>query len=198
MNYLIGITGVARSGKDSLCLAIQELMPSFNWKRFALADPLKKEISSFIFDKFNIDVNNCTNEEKKIIRPLLVGHGEARRQATENQYWWQMCQNKITRCEAKNVIITDIRFCDEHNKDEYHWLRENNGILIHLSRLKRDGTLIGAPNQQEAHYDPKLEMLADFKLCWPTLDCYEKRLSFVKKNLDFDGILDKIKPQIYV
>jgi hypothetical protein len=166
-------------------------MPSFNWQRFALADPLKNEISSFISQKFNIDVYDCTNEEKKIIRPLLVGFGESRRQSSKNQYWWRLCEEEIYWSGAKNVIITDIRFCDAHNKDEYHWLREKNGILIHLSRTIK-GKKIDPPNPQEAYYDPELESRADFKLCWPTLNSHKERVDFVKKNLDISGICDKM------
>ena len=55
---IIGLTGPAQSGKDSFFELAKEYFNSFDIriKRVALADNLKKDLSSFMQDKFNIDI----------------------------------------------------------------------------------------------------------------------------------------------
>jgi hypothetical protein len=79
---LIGISGVARSGKDLFTTVAQEVLKQHGLKteRFALAYELKSDLKDLIHAKTGIDVFTENTEEKNIIRPLLVAYGDVMRQ----------------------------------------------------------------------------------------------------------------------
>ena len=58
---MIGISGIAASGKDLFC---RLLLKEIKGHRIALADQLKEEINPYIISKFGIDVLNCSTESK--------------------------------------------------------------------------------------------------------------------------------------
>ena len=183
---VIGLSGLARSGKDTLCeLLIEEFKSQgIRAKRFALADELKKDLQDLCMRKFGIDPMCCSSEEKSIIRPLLVAYGFAHRKMSEGKYWTAKLQRKIfesmTLGHCDIAIITDIRYA-EYEEDETFWLANRMcGILIHVSRLREDGTLILPPNSDEERNDPFIEKAAHFKIKWPTTD-REGQLPFVKE-----------------
>ena len=64
---MIGISGIAGSGKDLFC---KFLLKEIKGSRIALADPLKEETRGFILQKYGIDILNCGLEEKNKVRDL--------------------------------------------------------------------------------------------------------------------------------
>ena len=149
---MIGITGVARSGKDTFYSILAKYFENKGFKagRLAFADDLKKELNPFTIEKFKIDLMKCTNEEKEVIRPLMVSYGKCRRSQTEGKYWTSLLDAKIKNFSKQNIIpiITDVRYI-EYKEDEYSWLKNNNGILIHISRKLDNGNLIPPANIEE-------------------------------------------------
>ena len=75
---VIGLCGVARSGKDTMCKFLIEEFEKAGLcaKKYALAEELKNEMSHFIFDKFGINVHTCEKEEKtttqRTIKPITM------------------------------------------------------------------------------------------------------------------------------
>lgn len=168
---MIGITGVARSGKDTFYSILKRYLKEKNIEsqRLALADELKKELGDFVEKKFKIDLNKCDGTEKELIRPLMVAYGKCRRVQTEGKYWTSLIDPRVKDLKKNNIIpiITDIRYI-EYKEDEYAWLKSHNGLLIHLSRKLDDGSIVPPANIEEKSNDNKLKAVADFTICWET------------------------------
>lgn len=170
MRRIIGLTGVAKSGKDTLFEILKERLSlnfNINIERASLADALKREIKDFCVKEYGINPLNCNPEEKEIIRPYLVFYGNFQRFKSNGSYWWKKLQ-PLTQEETKNwLIVTDIRYC-QYEQDDYYFISKNNGTLIHLSREDKDGNLIKPANQQEEIYDPRMKCLSDIHFKWKT------------------------------
>ena len=188
---MIGITGVATSGKDTLFNFLYKKYKENNivCQRFALADLLKKDLYVFIKMLFNIDLYLITPEQKELIRPILVVYGKYKRNASGGRYWIEKLNGEILNYlnRTKNLlpIVTDIRY-SEYLKDEVFWLKnEMNGVLIHVSRRK-NGNLIPPANEEEARNDKKLFELSDYRLIWdtdPDKDALYKNVSSDIENI---------------
>lgn len=190
---LIGITGVATSGKDTLCNLILEKLKTnnINGQRLALADKLKEDLFPFIKEKFNINIFSPSPEEKSLVRPVLVSYGKIKRILSKGKHWTSLVDDYIAELLSKNIvpIVTDIRY-DEYPEDEYFWLKNKNGILIHIERKNNNGELIPPANSEEATNDVRLKELASIKYTWET---ESKTCALYEKHKD---LLNKIYEQI--
>ena len=183
---IIGITGVARCGKDTFYSILNRYLQEkqIQSKRLAFADSLKIELNDFTKDKFQIDLLNCEGQDKELIRPLMVAYGKCRRIQTEGKYWTSMLDAKVKELIENNAIpiITDVRYI-EYKDDEYSWLKHYNGVLIHLSRKLDDGTLVPPANIEEKSNDNKLKAVADFNISWETCQDTNYLYELMQKNL---------------
>lgn len=184
---MIGITGVARSGKDTFYTILKKFfkLKGIDSERIALADELKKELGDFVEKKFKIDLNKCDGSEKELIRPLMVAYGKCRRVQTDGKYWTSIVESKIKELKIKNIIpiVTDIRYI-EYKEDEYAWLKKHNGILIHISRKLEDGSFVPPANIEEKSNDTKLKAVADFTIFWETCQDTNALYELTIKNLE--------------
>ena len=188
INKIIGISGVATSGKDTLCNMISRYLSQRNIisKRIALADNLKNDLRDFILDKFSIDITKSTPEEKSLVRPIMVSYGKIRRSISKGTHWTQKVEKDLERLTSENIIpiITDIRYM-EYPEDEYFWLKNKNGILVHISRLDLNGNLIPPANIEEKENYIKLKEVSDLKLTWRTEEnndaLYYEHLKFLEE-----------------
>jgi hypothetical protein len=185
-NNMIGLTGVARSGKDTFYSILKKYLKEKNIEaqRIALADNLKHELGDFVKDKFKIDLNKCDGSDKELIRPLMVAYGKCRRVQTEGKYWTSLVESKIKELNKSNIlpIITDIRYI-EYKEDEYAWLKNHNGILVHISRKLDDGSTIPPANIEEKSNDNKLKAVADYSISWETCQDVNFLYELMQKNL---------------
>ena len=111
--------------------------------------------------KLNIDSFTENNNEKTLIRPLLVEYGKIMRNTTNGRYF-------IDKFEYyKNVIniIPDIRYA-EYSNDEVFWLKsETKGLLIYLEREE-----IFDANETEKINNKIIKNLADHRIRWGNLN----------------------------
>ena len=109
---IIGISGLARSGKDTLFKFLSEKLKinNISSKRLAFADELKEECDDFL--KKNIDISAFTekNEEKEIIRPFLVCYGTKVRRRLNKNCWIDRLSSKLEATNQDYVFITDVRY----------------------------------------------------------------------------------------
>jgi dephospho-CoA kinase len=167
----IGIGGVAGCGKNTVADIIIKLLQRMGlpYRELSIAKNLKKEVSCVSRELYGIDSTNCTREEKDIIRPFLVSHGEIKRNLSNGRHWVEKITEELA--PEKINIITDVRF-NKYEKDEVFWLKkEINGVLIHVSRYEEvDGERVFMPpaNDTEAVNDPLVKRDADFKFYWKT------------------------------
>jgi ribosome-binding ATPase YchF (GTP1/OBG family) len=181
---MIGITGVATSGKDTLFNFLHKKFKEkgIKSKRYALADILKKKIKPFIEEEFNIDINNLSPKEKESIRPILVIYGKIKRERSNGRYWIDLLDENIDK-NTSIPIVTDIRYA-EYEKDELHWLiKENKGFLIHISRVL-NGKIIPPANDEEARNDIFLSEKSHYKMVWCTNPCEETLYEEYNKNFE--------------
>jgi hypothetical protein len=156
---LIGIHGKARSGKDTCADHLVTRYANFHQEAFA--DTLK-QACSIIFGvplhKFHDDVLKekdafpwevSPRKMAQFVGTEVVREGFSRfldvHEAT--QFWITRMEMKLrgTTGERKytpenTIILTDVRF-----QNEYDWIIENNGTIIHLTRPGADG-IVGIAN----------------------------------------------------
>lgn len=161
---MIGISGYARSGKDTFGESLQRVFLTYGIKSktYALATQLKVDIDFLTKGDFAISAFTKDDEEKKIIRPLLVGYGESWRKANPD-HWIEILDSNL---EPRTLpIITDIRYENEAN-----YVLENQGFLLNLSRSLPDGNLVQPANEEEKLNAPKVKLKSSFDLCWATVE----------------------------
>jgi hypothetical protein len=160
---MIGISGYARSGKDTFGESLVKALnlQGIKAKTYALATQLKFDISFLTEGDFGINAFTKDDEEKKIIRPLLVGYGEAWRRA-DPEHWLSIIDSNL---EPRTLpIITDIRY-----ENEADYILANQGFLLNLHRTLPDGSFICAANEEEKLNGPKVKDKCTFELTWGTL-----------------------------
>ena len=172
MKNVIGLGGIAQSGKDFFFTNLKKTTKR-NVIRFAIADELKKELFSLIKNTYNIDIFNCSAEDKEKIRPMLLSHGKIRRNESKGRHWINKISEKVkdaAKDEKNIVVITDIRY-DEFANDEVDWVKkELSGFFVHISKYTEDkGVKVFGlpPNEDEAINNPKLIEKADYLIQWP-------------------------------
>lgn len=168
---IIGLAGVARSGKDSFFKFCKD---TYFFKkpnlRFAFADELKKELNNFLIKNFYISAFTESHREKEIIRPMLVGYGMSKRNISNGKYWIDKVGKEInTKLNDFNCFITDVRF-----ENEVDQIKKWGGFCIYVSRES-----ILAANGEEAENDPIIKSKCTHHFFWP---------NFNKEELLSDGI----------
>lgn len=167
----IGIAGVARSGKDSLALEIENLIRSYRGKtiyKTSLAQPLKEDCKDFIQQYLGLNVFTDNNEEKAVFREFLVWYGKVKRQQTEGKYWTNLLDQRVKQYQPDVCIIPDIRY-QQYEQDEVSWLKSKpENVLIHLQRTTINGEIVPPANMDETINDSIIQNSADYKIVWPT------------------------------
>ena len=167
---LIGIAGVAGSGKDTFAEIIKKVFESngFEVNCLSFAKKLKEEVAEVSKNMYGIDTTNCTREEKNLIRPLLLAHGAIMREKTKGQYWIDGIKDLVSN--DKINIITDVIFC-EYECDEVDWILSNNGIVVHITRFFEENgerIYISPDNEYEKRNNKILKNRANYSFSWPT------------------------------
>jgi len=201
---IIGVSGVAGSGKDlftSLCETHPTAKSLWPIKKFSIANALKQECFSFIYENYGININDCTWEEKNSIRKILVAHGEIKRELSKGTWWFEKLTNDILEAKKshKTIFITDIRF-SEYEYDEVQWLRDTlDGFLVHITKISvnRDtGEITYHPpaNSSEESNDPKLTRASDYEIEWEDISSIEE---YCEKQKKLSIAIDKFSKWIH-
>jgi hypothetical protein len=161
---MIGIGGLARSGKDTLAKNLAEVIEKdlgCKVKIFSFAHSLRCQIESFLQQFYHLSAFTEDEEEKKIIRPLLVAHGEQMKQKFGKDIWLKELLGAIyedLRYDEFFPIISDVRFDFEAKS-----LKEEGCQIIHITKLGNE-----PPNEIEAENDPLVSKIADLNHTWPS------------------------------
>lgn len=91
---LLGLCGLARSGKDSFYNLINKSSTK-DFNRYAFADELKKECFHFVMRNTELSVFSEDPQVKKLIRPLLVAYGTNLRRAINPNCWIDRLEPQI-------------------------------------------------------------------------------------------------------
>jgi len=137
---IIGLTGYARSGKDSVAKVLVE---QYEFTRVAFADKIKDLLVemdpilenghrlSSTLEEYGWDIAKAKPEVRRLLQALGVG---ARKVFGKNHWIVEALKNID---QEKNYVVTDVRFINEAE-----WLRDIYGAQ--LWRIKRLG--VGAIN----------------------------------------------------
>jgi hypothetical protein len=173
---LIGISGLARSGKDTLYNFSKPYLESLNkkHKRYAFADALKQEADELLSKYVGISAFTEHPSEKEIIRPFLVTYGTHVRRKLNPSCWVEKINDQVKQDidQQKYVFITDVRF-----KNEIDWVHEMGGESIHITRERNI-----APNQEELENDPILKSISKHHIEWGNFD--EENMDDVLNNVN--------------
>jgi len=176
---IIGISGLARCGKDSFFGVSSKILKESSQKscRFAFADELKLECNNFLKTNTGISAFTEDPKEKELIRPFLVCYGTHIRRKINKNCWISKVENKLNDQKYKDyiVFITDVRY-----DNEIEWIHSKKGHSIHIERVGNK-----APNEEELANDPILKSKSMINLRWQNFDNLESGdiTSTVEKTL---------------
>ena len=160
MPMIIGLTGLARCGKDTFCNYAREYLKSYNYEsqRLAFADELKKDIDAFLIEKLGISAFTEVTAEKEIIRPMLTTWGTEIMRKQDDLHWVKKVEEVIVENQKNDTvsIVTDIRF-----PNEIDYIHKIGGCVIHLTMAGNKPA-----NDYEAENDPLLKKNADCLVEW--------------------------------
>lgn len=160
---MIGIGGLARSGKDTLAQNLADIIEAdmgCKVRTYSFAKPIKCQMSNLLKGYYNISAFTDDTEEKLIIRPLLVAHGEQMKKKFGKDIWLKELLGEIyedRRYKEIFPIISDVRFDFEAER-----VKKNNGAVIHLSKIGNE-----SPNDIESKNDPLVKAASDLSHAWP-------------------------------
>ena len=127
---LIGITGRARSGKDTVADFILQRNGGY---KYSFADPLKKmllplgidmskpywqEVKEVIIPEFNAS-------PRRLMQTLGTEWG---RQLIDPDLWLTLATRKLASM-GHGMVVADVRF-----ENEATWVREQGGVIVHVRR----------------------------------------------------------------
>ena len=128
---IIGLTGKARSGKDTVANFLLAAMGGY---QYAFADPLR----SMLYAGFGIDMNSpyWKDHKEDIIPAFGVSPRQMMqtlgtdwgRQMVNTDVWLLLAKNKLL-AQGPGMIVTDVRF-----ENEAAWVRKMGGRVIHVYR----------------------------------------------------------------
>jgi hypothetical protein len=129
---LIGITGRARTGKDT---SANYLVQAFGFKQVSFAAPLKA--AAAIMLGITEDMVNGTGYDREEVNPdwgfsvreFLQKLGtEGCREAFREDFWINRARIEVESATVP-VVISDVRF-----ENEAEFIRKSGGVLLHIHR----------------------------------------------------------------
>jgi hypothetical protein len=136
---LIGLTGFARTGKDTVA---DFMVEDYEFTKFSFADPMREALVrldpyitvggnyvtlSQVLDKFSWDELKALSPD---IRPLLQKLGtEVGRSLFGENFWVNIALESVEKAGVENAVFADVRF-----KNEAQAIKDAGGILIRISR----------------------------------------------------------------
>ncbi len=191
MSKFIGVSGFARSGKDTFYERCKIFLEKEGKKvcRFGFADALKEECDELLGKYTDISAFTENNSEKKLVRPLMVTWGTSIRRKLDENCWIKKIQSDVEQKirDGYYVFVTDVRF-----KNEAEWVKINGGILVNVAR---EG--IGPANHEEHKQSHLLKAFVSHKVYWPTFDeelekCDDFVVPFLNHFLSLDKKIEQL------
>mgnify|MGYP003326149020 CR=1 FL=1 len=142
-NNIIGVTGFARSGKDTFYNYSTKALNRAKCYRYAFADALKEECDSFLQANLGISAFTEEAQEKELIRPFLVTYGTEIRRKLDPFCWIKKVEASIEEnhpASDKNFIFITQRLLTLGCLDvvsSFHIPRLLAGLFFRLIRQQK-------------------------------------------------------------
>jgi len=142
MNKIIGITGRAGSGKDTIFRILDEQFPDYDVNRLGFADALKesamaslglkRNVADVFKERGSLEITIGATKIELSGREYLQRYGmEAHREVFDEMFWIDAAFDKL---KSGVTVITDVRFDNEakaiHDIGGEVWLVERPGEKI--------------------------------------------------------------------
>ena len=143
---VIGISGYARSGKDTLASILKSSFTEnkIKAKIFSFAFALKNDIDSFCLSKIGISAFTEDTDQKSKIRPMLISYGQVQRGTSSGTYWLKKLKPEIDQFFENGgdvAVVSDLRF-KEFEFDETDFIKSyKNNAIVTISRIMENGML---------------------------------------------------------
>lgn len=162
MKKLIGITGFARSGKDTFYKRSAQLLSKEGYQstRIAFADALKNELNELLLSNIGISAFTEEDKEKDLIRPLLVTYGTHLRRHLNESCWIEKVEPRVSfhLDNDEYVFVTDVRY-----ENEAKWILSLGGTLVSVSRYG-----VKPANHEEHTQSIRMKKYIKYNIDWPT------------------------------
>ena len=148
---LVGITGHAGSGKDSVG---KFLVDTYGYTRFGYADAVKKV--SLLIDPYVGDHVDRLSDKVSVhgmdfckrafpeVRRILQEVGNGVRQV--DPYIWLRPLDRLIESDVESIVVTDVRY-----ENEAEQIARHGGVLL---RLSRPGYVLAGPLGQHISEQP--------------------------------------------
>lgn len=153
MTYLIGITGRARSGKDT---AANILVKRYGYSQTAFAEPLKRMAAIFCNEPEallhdDVDKESVCHLHGKTRRQILqlLGTECVKPHFGEDVWVRHLFERLNSGVYGPRVVITDVRFDAEADA-----IQEAGGYLLHIERDAAGLSGAAASHKSEAGINP--------------------------------------------
>lgn len=162
VDRLIGICGIAGSGKSTAALHICHQLPYW---RYSFASPLKEAVSDLFM--IDMDVLDDPVDKNKINsfwgmtprRIMQLFGTEAMRNVFGSDFWTRQAEERLQVLAAKAVanrlcvVIDDVRF-----PNEIDWIQDHGGKVLYIYRAdrERDATHEASAHASEQVIIPKV------------------------------------------
>jgi len=172
---IIGISGVARVGKDTFCSIASNILNEngIRGKQYSFAEQLKIDVAPFLLEKCGIDVWTQNTDNKNDIRDFLVWYGTGFWRKRDPKHWI----NKVDLALKNDGGNVDVAFIsDVRYPNECEWVHSWGGFTVHISTYVNEDfgkVYFKPPNEQERINDPLVKGQSDYKMEWEF-----KKLSF--------------------
>lgn len=127
---LIGLRGRKNSGKDTVYGLLLDLEPHL--VRISTGDLIKEEVAA----GYGVSVD-CIEQHKEVFRLVLQGWGDARRALWGEDYFLKKHRERLLIGQAVRAplaVFTDVRL-----PNEFHWVKSNGGVMVHIVGRGKDG-----------------------------------------------------------
>jgi len=170
---IFGISGVARCGKDTLAKYLENKFNKNTYPvaKVSFASAVKKDLDDFLKEKLNISAFTEKNNEKEIIRPLLVSYAtDVCRNKIDKNFWIKKIESRVKSCMENKIIvlIPDVRY-----ENEVKWIKKMGGYVIHVKKIKNPPA-----NFEEKVNDPIIYNMADYHIRWRAFKDEKKTCSY--------------------
>lgn len=138
---LIGLGSKARQGKDFVAKYMKEAVPDI--ELFSFAVELKKYCRDHHDElEYKWQMANLTKQKPGWkddaiygCTPILQWFGTEVMRKQDPDHWVKIIAQRLETEQPKIAIVTDVRF-----ENEAQFIKENEGFLVEVIRVKADGT----------------------------------------------------------
>ena len=162
---IIGVSGVARSGKDTFFKLLKKNLTGKQYgvcKRFAFADEIKRELNQITIPNFGINCLKTLKKDKEKVRPLMVAYGTHLARSINKDHWIDRIKPHIESHYRSGgiCVITDVRY---PNEQEFIKKNFKNSHNVYIHRFGFDPI-----NSEEEKNAPLLQEKSDYQISWKT------------------------------